>query len=162
VRDRLANSYEFVLHFVKSPNHYCSHRNVLDKDILNTFGFRISKKVAEGFKLPRNKYLVNFDRFSLDLGKDCTHSLPYRLSVNTKPFKGAHYAVYPLGILVNPFMMTTKPGDLVLDPFVGSGSTMHAAKLMGRKSIGIDINADYEPLVKQRLALAETALKDGV
>ncbi len=45
----------------------------------------------------------------------------------------------------------TRPGDIVLDPFVGSGTTCLAAGMLGRESIGIEREADYVEIAKARL-----------
>jgi len=47
----------------------------------------------------------------------------------------------------------TKPGDVILDPYCGSGTTLVAAKMLGRKFIGIDNNEDYVRLSNKRLEL---------
>jgi DNA modification methylase len=74
-------------------------------------------------------------------------------SINTKPFKGAHFAVYPVEICIKPILSSCPPGDgVVLDPMCGSGSTCVAAKMLGRNFIGIEINSDYVKLARERLA----------
>jgi len=58
----------------------------------------------------------------------------------------------PLLLLEKIIALVTGPGDLVVDPFCGSGTTLVAAKLLGRSCIGIDISAEAVTLTKQRLA----------
>jgi site-specific DNA-methyltransferase (adenine-specific) len=57
----------------------------------------------------------------------------------------------PLLLLERIIEISTDPGDLVVDPFCGSGTTLVAAKLLGRKSLGIDISEDALRLAEQRL-----------
>ena len=72
-------------------------------------------------------------------------------SVNTKPFLGSHFAVWPEA-LVEPMVLAGCPeGGVVLDPFSGSGTTGAVATRLGRDYIGIDLNAEYLPLAEARL-----------
>ncbi len=54
-----------------------------------------------------------------------------------------HYAPYPEDLVKNPIALTCPVGGIVLDPFVGTGTTCKVAKEMGRKSIGIDLAKEY-------------------
>lgn len=67
-------------------------------------------------------------------------------SINTQPFPGAHFAVYPPALPQRCILAGCKPGGTVLDPFSGSGTTGLAARRTGRKYIGIDINPAYHDL----------------
>lgn len=62
-----------------------------------------------------------------------------------------HPAVYPVHIIRELIKLLSKPNDVVLDPFVGSGTTAVAAKELNRKYIGIEINEDYCKLARERL-----------
>jgi len=74
-------------------------------------------------------------------------------SINTKPFKGAHFAVYPEAICVKPILSSCPPNDgIVLDPMAGSGTTCVVARKLGRKFIGIELNPSYVEIAKKRLA----------
>jgi len=72
--------------------------------------------------------------------------------VCTKPFKGAHFAVYPEEICVKPILSSCPPNGVVLDPMCGSGTTLVVAKKLGRSYIGIDINVNYVEMAKNRLS----------
>lgn len=62
-----------------------------------------------------------------------------------------HPAVYPSYIIQELIKLLSKEGDIILDPFCGSGTTCLAAKTLGRQFIGIEINADYVKLANERL-----------
>ena len=62
-----------------------------------------------------------------------------------------HPAIYPEFIVQELIKLLTRPGDIVLDPFVGSGTTAVAAKKLGRHFIGIDINPDYCKYADERV-----------
>jgi DNA modification methylase len=72
-------------------------------------------------------------------------------TVCTKPFKGAHFAVYPEAICVNPILSSCPPNGTVLDPLCGSGTTLVVAKKLGRNYIGIEINPAYVEMARRRL-----------
>jgi len=72
-------------------------------------------------------------------------------SINTKPFRGAHFAVYPEEICVKPILSSCPPNGVVLDPMCGSGTTLAVAKKLGRKYIGIDLSTHYVNIAIERL-----------
>jgi len=62
-----------------------------------------------------------------------------------------HHTVKPLGIIVKLLHLGSEAGDLVLDPFMGSGTTLRAAKDLGRRAIGIEIEERYCEIAAKRL-----------
>ena len=73
-------------------------------------------------------------------------------TVNTKPYKGAHFAVFPEE-LIEPCILAGAPTDgIVLDPFMGSGTTAAMALRLGRQYLGCELNEDYKPLQESRIA----------
>lgn len=65
--------------------------------------------------------------------------------------KGKHETMKPVELLKQYIQLSTNKGDLVLDPFCGSGSTGIACKELNRNFIGIEINTDYARLAKERI-----------
>lgn len=72
-------------------------------------------------------------------------------SVQTKPFKGAHFAVYPLELIEPCVLAGSRAGDIVLDPFSGSGTTGVVAIQNGRTYIGLELNPEYANLSVERI-----------
>jgi site-specific DNA-methyltransferase (cytosine-N4-specific) len=72
-------------------------------------------------------------------------------SIRTKPFKGAHFAVYPTELIEPCVLAGSEVGDTVLDIFSGSGTTGVVALQHGRNYIGIELNPEYAKLSEQRL-----------
>ena len=71
--------------------------------------------------------------------------------IATAPFKGAHFATFPPK-LVKPCILAGCPeGGVVLDPFMGSGTTAVVAESLGRKWIGCDLNPDYCKIADERI-----------
>ena len=72
-------------------------------------------------------------------------------NITTKPFKGAHFAVYPEEVCVRPIKSSCPPDGIVLDPMCGSGTTLAVAKKLRRNYIGIDIVPAYVKMSTERL-----------
>jgi hypothetical protein len=69
-----------------------------------------------------------------------------------KPRRGnIHPTVKPVKLMSYLIAIGSRPDDIILDPFVGSGTTLVAAKIMGRRAVGVDNNADYIPIAKARV-----------
>ena len=71
-------------------------------------------------------------------------------SINTEPYKDAHFATFPPALVEPCILAGSKPEDFILDPFFGSGTVGLVAKKLNRKFIGIEINPDYIELAKKR------------
>jgi DNA modification methylase len=73
-------------------------------------------------------------------------------SVPVKPYSGAHFAVFPTE-LIEPCILAGAPvGGIVLDPFMGSGTTAQVAQDLGRQYIGCELNPEYGKLQKKRIS----------
>ena len=64
----------------------------------------------------------------------------------------AHPARFPQQLARDHILSWTDPGDLVIDPMAGSGTTLRAAADLGRRAIGVEINPGYCDLIRRRLA----------
>jgi len=76
-------------------------------------------------------------------------------TITTKPYKDAHFAVFPPTIPELCIKAGSKEGDTVLDPFFGSGTTGWVAQRLGRQWIGIELNAEYIKIAEKRFAQKE-------
>ena len=73
-------------------------------------------------------------------------------------FPEAHFAVFPEGLVETCIKASTSPGDIVLDPFVGSGTTAVVSSKLSRKYIGVDSMAEYCQMAQKRLANIQPTL----
>ena len=73
-------------------------------------------------------------------------------TINTSTYKGAHFAVFPMDIPELCIKAGSREGDIVLDPFMGSGTTAVVAKRLSRRWIGIELNPEYASIIKERTA----------
>ena len=71
-------------------------------------------------------------------------------NVKTKPYKGAHFAVYPPELIEPCILAGSEKNDIILDPFMGSGTTAMVAKQLGRYYNGCELNRDYNNLIEKR------------
>lgn len=73
-------------------------------------------------------------------------------TVGTRPFKGAHFATFPPRLIEPCILAGSRPGDLVLDPFMGAGTTAVVARRHSRHYLGIELNPSYIELAEERIA----------
>ena len=71
--------------------------------------------------------------------------------INTVPYRGGHFAAFPPKLAETCLLAGCPPGGVVLDPFLGSGTTAAVAKQLGRHYIGIELNPDYCKLAQKRI-----------
>jgi site-specific DNA-methyltransferase (adenine-specific) len=69
-----------------------------------------------------------------------------------------HPCQMPEAVLERIIRVSSNPGDLVLDPFAGSGTTLAAARKLGRRYLGIELSADYAERIRERLDKIEPAV----
>ena len=72
-------------------------------------------------------------------------------SINTKPNKEKHFAVYPEELIKIPILCSTNENDLIYDPFMGSGTTAKMSILNNRNWIGSEISNEYCKIIKKRI-----------
>jgi DNA modification methylase len=147
VRDRPTKSHEYIFLLSKSAHYYYDHQAIQEpftskptkpRDKRNEgYGAAFLTPVGKGFRSgyeqgARNKRDV--------------------WTVNTKPYKGAHFAVFPDTLIEPCILAGSRVGDTVLDPFSGSGTTVAVALKHGRNGIGIDLNPAYIELTNDRLS----------
>jgi len=148
VQDRCTKAHEYIFLLSKSHKYHFDH--VAIKEPLK--GEPESRdKNAEGYQADYAKG----DRFSKGervFGADGMANKRSVWTVNTKPYSGAHFAVFPTE-LIEPCILAGAPlGGIVLDPFMGSGTTAQVAKDLGRQYIGCELNPEYGKLQKKRTA----------
>jgi len=101
-------------------------------------GSIVSKKIdtSKPTKAERNVWV-----YEVGYGHSTTDEIAYQ-----------HPATFPEQLALDHISSWSNPGDLVLDPFVGSGTTLKAARLLGRRAIGIDISEEYCSIATARLS----------
>ena len=109
---------------------------------------RCTKSHEYIFLLSKNKDYY----FDVDAIKEPTRRKRSVWSVTKKPYKGAHFAVFPPDLIEPCILSGSDKGDIILDPFMGSGTTALVAKSLERHFIGCELHQQYDNLIKERLS----------
>jgi site-specific DNA-methyltransferase (adenine-specific) len=157
VSDRFTIDFENLYFFVKNKKYYFQQQKepmkTKDTNPPNTaFGsLRLDrrKKHNKQDQVGRHDYTGFNARYVPP--KDLMRNKRSVWSVSTKNYKGAHYAVFPEDLIETPILAGCPEGGVVLDPFIGSGTTALVAKRLNRNYIGIDINPEYCKIAQERL-----------
>jgi len=155
VQDRCTKAHEYIFLLSKSQKYYYDRMAIAELAAYADEHARKktswgNKKTIAGVKANIEKYQVigSENKTTLEGGMANKRSV---WTVTTKPYEGAHFAVFPEE-LIEPCIMAGAPaGGVVLDPFMGSGTTAQVAQNLGRKYLGCELNPDYKPLQDKRL-----------
>jgi DNA modification methylase len=154
VQDRCTKAHEYIFLMSKSQKYYYDIEPIREQIKPSTDGQASVRRSGdsktrskEHWGVPHNpeNVIVQYDEIK-GANKRSVWSVP------TKPYTGAHFAVFPEE-LIEPCILAGAPvGGIVLDPFMGSGTTAQVAQHLGRQYIGCELNKDYKPLQDKRLA----------
>ena len=119
----------------------------------NTWSLRVSSKedIQRCYEYLYQNSTIFLERKRMKFPQECQGSKGALWDIPTKPFKGAHFAVFPEA-LVEPMLKAGCPPDgWVLDPFCGSGTVGVVAKRLGIDFIGIELNPEYVEMSEKRI-----------
>lgn len=152
VQDRCTKAHEYIFLLSKSPKYYYDIESIKEP-VKQDWGTRDR---ANG------KYHNEGSGLQPHSGLEKSYEMANKRSVwsvNTKPYAGAHFAVFPQE-LIEPCIMAGAPvGGVVLDPFMGSGTTAQVAQNLGRQYLGCELNEDYKALQNKRLSQLSLVLE---
>ena len=149
VRDRCTKAHEYVFMLSKSHRYYYDSKAIHEPSVMR----------------PQNRNTKRSEHPKGDVGRGA-HVRPeggtgYESrnrrsvwTVATRPYKGAHFATFPPALIEPCILAGSRPGDIVLDPFMGSGTTAAVALQHGRQYLGCELNQDYGPLQDERINAA--------
>jgi DNA modification methylase len=152
VRDRCTKAHEYIFLLSKSERYFFDSEAMKEPSVTPA-ALQIAKRNKAPHKGQRDSGMREttggFDKITKVYETRNRRSV---WSVTTRPYKGAHFATYPPALIEPCILAGSKPGDVVLDPFMGSGTTAAVAKQHGRKFLGCELNPDYAALQQKRLA----------
>ena len=150
VKDRCTKSHEYIFLLSKNRNYYFDNESIKEPSIYYEKDKRAGKgniryegKRTEGD--PQSNGQQSFVTINETKNKRSVWT------VTTKPYKGAHFATYPEDLIEPCILASSRVGDIVLDPFLGSGTTARVAERLNRNWVGCELNADYKSLQDERL-----------
>ena len=91
--------------------------------------------------------------FNVDIIKEESRRKRSVWNVNVKPNKQAHFATYPPELITPCILAGSEENDIVLDPFMGSGTTAAVARSLGRYYIGCELHEEYNNLIQERVPI---------
>ena len=149
VKDRCTKSHEYIFLMSKSRNYYFDHK-AISEPVQPTTITRLTqnnKPNQRGSARVPGKSNGNMKA----VGNVETRNKRSVWAVATKAYKTAHFATYPQE-LIEPCILAGCPKDgIVLDPFMGAGTTAMVATGLGRHYIGAEINSDYTKIANDRI-----------
>jgi DNA modification methylase len=149
VRDRCTKAHEYIFLLSKSARYYFDGEAIFEKATGAAPGNIKPTKGAREYLGGAMKH-----RTAANLHKVCARETRNRRSVwtvATTPFKGAHFATFPPAIPELCIKAASRPGDTVLDPFGGAGTSGLVADQLGRRAILIELNPEYAAMASQRI-----------
>ena len=156
VNDRFTVDYEKLFFFTKNKKYYFEQQKELmkttdikpsrgSKGVIGQDNLGLRKQDLIG----RNDYTGFNDRYNPP--NDLMRNKRSVWSINTKPLKETHFATFPEELIETPIKAGCPENGVVLDVFMGSGTTGMVAKRLNRNYIGIDLKEDYCKLARKRI-----------
>nr|WP_239646648.1 site-specific DNA-methyltransferase [Bacillus zhangzhouensis] len=158
VRDRPTSSHEYIFLLSKSQKYYYDHEAIKEEAAYKPFpdpprgskGAFGMEQLGRREDKPRGSFKGKYGDLAFRAIRNKRNKRSV-WTVATKPTKDAHFATYPVE-LIEPCVLAGCPVDgIVLDPFMGSGTTGIAALKHSRNFIGIELNPEYIKIANKRL-----------
>ena len=148
VKDRCVKSHEYIFLLSLKPKYYFDYEAIQEKAVY------VGDNRASRGDSRRDVLLAN------NMAAESQPTGEFRnkrsvWSINTAQSGEAHFAVFPEKIPELCIKAGTKEGDVVLDPFMGSGTTANVAKRLSREWIGIELNEEYARFINTKTAQEE-------
>jgi DNA modification methylase len=145
VKDRCTQAHEYIFLLTKNRKYYFDAKAISTEIQGKTLHDRSSRPSKKALQSPLMNNIKNGGGPYLSANRRSVWT------ITTKAFKGNHPAVFPPEIPERCIKAGSKEGDIILDPFMGAGTTAIMAKRLGRNFIGFELNPDYIALANERL-----------
>ena len=156
VTDRCTKAHEYVFLMSKSQQYYYDNEAIKERTLTKDNSNR-NRDITKLNNTPGRTKMMGLKTNDYD-----NRNKRSVWTVTTQPFKEAHFAVFPPD-LIKPMILAGCPtGGVVLDPFVGSGTTAIVARELGRRFIGIELNPEYADMARRRVGQTTPSLFEAV
>lgn len=144
VKDRFTVDFEYLYFFTKNGEYYFEQQ--LEPTITKNINVR-DRDITKLNNVPGRSRMGGLNRNNYDYkNKRTVWDIP------TRPFRGNHYATFPELLVETPIKAGCPEGGVVLDPFIGSGTTGLVAHKLHRNFIGFDLSQEYVVMANKRLS----------
>lgn len=144
VKDRFTVDYERIFFFTKNKKYYFEQQ-FENQNWNGQSGKKNCRNNEVGRSDDANRSMNSGGVNSKGRNKRCVWS------INTQPLKDAHFAVFPSDLVETPILAGCPDNGIVLDPFMGSGSTALKALELNKNYIGIELNPEYIEIAERRI-----------
>lgn len=146
VKDRCTKSHEYIFLLAKSAKYRFDADAIKEKSVYTDARLNKGRLLYEGKRQGKkgtgNAAVISVTDF---------RNKRSVWTVTTKAFAGAHFATFPPDLIEPMVLAGCLQGGVVLDPFIGAGTTALVAKRLGRKYLGIELNPEYIKLAQKRV-----------
>ena len=154
VTDRCTKAHEYIFMLTKRERYYYDSEAVKEPAVGGTSRGNGQRLAEQAISRTGGIISGGTAKSTLGTSADETRNRRSVWTVATRPYKGAHFATYPPALIEPCILATSRPGDIVLDPFMGSGTTAQVALQHGRQYMGCELNPEYRELQDQRIQSA--------
>ena len=145
VKDRCTKAHEYIFLLSKNNKYYYDNEAIKEPTVTKDNSIR-ARDITKLNNTPGRTKMGGLKTNNYD--KRNKRSV---WTVTTKPYKGAHFAVFPPDLIEPCILAGSEEGDIILDPFMGSGTTAMVAKTLGRDYIGCELHEEYGELIQKRI-----------
>ena len=148
VTDRCTKAHEYIFLLTKSERYYYDAEAINERVASSSVARLSQPTLAQQGGSDRVPGKTNGNMKAV--GNVETRNRRSVWTVPTEPYKGAHFATFPPALIEPCILAGSRVGDVVIDPFMGSGTTAQVAQKLGRDWMGCELNEDYSCLQKDR------------
>lgn len=150
--DRFTVDFEKIFFFTKQPKDYYFEQQFEPYSENSDMAYRIKLRAGKSYNLTEeNPYKKNTPLLGGSTYNEEGKNMRTVWSINTEPFSGAHFATYPEQLVSRMIKAGCPIGGLVLDPFMGAGTTALVSKKLNRNYVGFEINEKYKQMAEKRI-----------